>query len=93
MTSERAQAYGRLLKSLDGLRGSKLHSEEEEIVREAADALFFCEDLDEDAGAQDALSNFHELTDRLLESERMAPEMAYRLTAQVEECGPLTAVR
>ena len=92
MTSERARAYGRLMTTVENLRGSKLHSEEVQIVREAADALFFCDDLDGDPTAQQALSVFHELTDRLLESERMVPEAAHRLTAQVEECGPLAAV-
>jgi hypothetical protein len=92
MTSERAQAYGRLMKNVDTLRGSKLHPDEVQIVREAADALFFCEDLDGDPTAQQALSAFHELTDRLLESERMVAETAHRLTDQVEECGPLAAV-
>jgi hypothetical protein len=61
-------------------------------VREVADALFFCDDLDTDASVQQALSTFHELTDRLLESERMTPETVHRLTAQVEDCGPLVAV-
>jgi hypothetical protein len=92
MNSERAHAYGCLMKTLQSLRGAKLHPEEEETVREAADALFFCEDLEVDASPQQALSTFHELTDRLLESERMTPEMVHRLTAQVEDCGPLVAV-
>ena len=92
MNSKRAQAYGRLMETLNDLRGAKLHSHEEETVREVADALFFCDDLDGDASAQEALSAFHELTDRLLESERITPEMVHRLTAQVEDCGPLVAV-
>ena len=92
MTSERAQAYGRLMKTLDSLGGGKLHPDEVEIAREAADALFFCEDLDGDATAEHALAAFHELTDRLLESERIMPETAHRLTAEVEECGPLATV-
>jgi hypothetical protein len=92
MTSERAQAYGRLMKTIDRLRGSKFHSDEEEIVREAADALFFCDDLEGDATAQQALWAFHELTDRLIESDRITPETAHGLTAQVEDCGPLAAV-
>jgi hypothetical protein len=91
MTSERAQAYGRLMKTIDDLRGSKLHRDEEQTVRETADALFFCEDLDADPTAQEALAAFHELTDRLLESERITPETAHRLTTEVEDCGPLVA--
>jgi hypothetical protein len=80
------------MKTLDNLGGSKLHADEVQLVRETADALFFYEDLDGDPTAQQALSAFHELTDRLLETERMVPETAHRLTAQVEECGPLAAV-
>jgi hypothetical protein len=92
MNSERAQAYGRLMKTLGRLRGAKLHAHEEETVREAADTLLFCEDLETDASAQEALSAFHALTDRLLESERITPELAHRLTAELEDCGPLVAV-
>jgi hypothetical protein len=92
MTSERAQAYGRLMKTLESLGGSKLHADEVQTVRDAADALFFSEDLDGDPTAQQALSAFHELTDHLLETARVMPETAHRLTAQVEECGPLAAV-
>jgi hypothetical protein len=92
MTSERAQAYGQLMTTLRNLRGTKLHADEEQTVREAADALFFCDDLDGDGTAQQALAAYHELTDRLLASGRVTPEMAHRLTAQVEDCGPLVAV-
>lgn len=92
MTSERAQAYGRLMQTIRRLAGSKLHADEEQVVREAADALFFCDDLDGDPAAQEALAAFHELTDRLLESERLTPEMVHRLTAEVEDCGPLATV-
>ena len=92
MTSERAQAYGRVMTTIESLGQGKLHGEEQATIREAADALFFCEDLEGDATAQGALDAFHALVDRLLESERLVPETAHRLTAQVEECGPLVAV-
>jgi len=92
MTSERAQAYGRVMKTIEDLGGSKLHRDEEQIIREAADALFFCEDLDGDPAAAAALETFHGLTDRLLENERMTPETVHRLTAEVEDCGPLAPV-
>lgn len=92
MTSQRAQAYGRVMKAIQDLGGSKLHSHEEQVVRDAADALFFCEDLGGDPAAAEALRAFHGLTDRLLESERILPETAGRLTADMEACGPLTPV-
>ena len=77
------------MKTLEDLSASKLHSREQDVVREAADALFFCEDLDGDPAAEQALADFHELVDRLIESERLLPETAGRVTAAVEACGPL----
>jgi hypothetical protein len=88
MNSQRAQAYGRVMKAIDDF-GAKLHAGEQQVVREAADALFFCEDLYADAGAREALDELQELTDRLVESDRLLPETAGRLTADVEACGPL----
>lgn len=92
MNSERAQAYGRVVKVIDDFSDSKLHADEQQTVREAADALFFCEDLAGDPPAEQALAALYELVDRLVDSERFAPETAGRLTADVEACGPLTPV-
>ena len=77
------------MKTLNDLSASKLHIDEQRVVREAADALFFCENLASDPPAEQALADFYELIERLLESERFLPETAGRLTAQVEACGPL----
>lgn len=77
------------MKTLEDLSASKLHSDEQDAVREAADALFFCEQLESDPGAERALADFYGLVDRLMESERLLPETAGRLTATVEACGPL----
>ncbi len=77
------------MKTLADLSASKLHPEEQDLVREAADALFFCEDLEGDPAAERALSDFYELVDRLMESERLLPETAGHLTAAVEACGPV----
>ena len=79
------------MKTLTDLSASKLHADAQHVVREAADALFFCEDLASDPPAEQALVNFYELVERLLESERLLAETAGRLTAQVEACGPLVA--
>ncbi len=92
MTSERSQAYGRVMKTVADLAGGKLHGDEEQVVREAADALFFCETLDADTGAQDALGALYGLADRLVESDRLMPETAAKLIADVEACGPLAPV-
>ena len=77
------------MKAIEDLSGSKLHPREQDVVREAADALFFCENLESDPAAEQALADFYELVDGLIESERLAPETAGRVTASVEACGPL----
>ena len=77
------------MKALQDLSASKLHKDEQDVVREAADALFFCESLEGDPAAEPALTDFYELTDRLIESERLLPENAGHLTTAVEACGPL----
>jgi hypothetical protein len=92
MTSERAQAYGRVMETIGEFAGTNLHADEVQVVRDAADALLFCEDLDADHTAMEALDRFHALTDQLLENGRISSERVGRLTADVEACGPLTAV-
>ncbi len=92
VNSTRAQAYGRVVKTLENLAESKLHSAELQTVREAADALFFCEDLNADPSAEQALAGLYELLDRLVESERVQVETAERLTEDVEACGPFASV-
>ena len=89
MTSERAQAYGRVTKLVDDLSGSKLHASEQQTIRDAADALFFCEDMTADADARRALDELERLIDGLVESDRFTPETAARLRDDVEGCGPL----
>lgn len=80
------------MKTLADLSASKLHPEEQDVVREAADALFFSEELEGDSAAEEALAGFYELVDRLLESERLLGETAGRLIAAVEACGPQAPV-
>jgi hypothetical protein len=92
MTSDRSQAYGRVTKLVDDLSGSKLHASEQQTIRDAADALFFCEDLSADIEARRALDALEELIDGLLESERFTPETAGRLQADVQSCGPLLPI-
>jgi len=93
VNSERAQAYGRVVKTLGDLSAAKLHPAEEATVREAADALFFCERLEGDPAAQEALDSLYELGDRLVENDRLTPEAARELTSDVEGCGPFAPVR
>jgi hypothetical protein len=92
VNATRAEAYGRVVKTLEDLSESKLHAEELQIVRDAADALFFCEDMNADPSAEQALAKHYELMDRLVESERVQAETTERLTADVEACGPFASV-
>lgn len=92
MTSERSQAYGRTVRTLADLSTSKFHPSEQDTVREAADALFFCEDLGADEYAARALDAVRLLLDEMVAAERLTPESAARLLADIEGCGPLTAV-
>ncbi|HEX2125357.1 MAG TPA: hypothetical protein VHF45_02210 [Thermoleophilaceae bacterium] len=89
MTSERSQAYGRVTKLVDDLSASKLHADEQQTIRDAADALFFCEDLSADTDARAALDAVEGLIERLVESERFTHETADRLRADLDGCGPL----
>lgn len=88
MNSERARAYGRVVKAVDDLSAAKLHPSEQETIRVAADALLFCVDLQSDPAAEEALASVYELTDLLVENDRLTPESAQRLVVDVESCGP-----
>jgi len=88
MNSERSQAYGRVVKAVDDLSAAKLHRDEQDTIRAAADALLFCSDLRSDPAAEDALASVYELADRLVESDRLSREGADRLVVDVEACGP-----
>ena len=88
MTSERSQAYGRVMKTLADIGPAKLHADEQELIRDAADALFFCED----ASAEQALNRVDELAGRLVDSDRLLAETADQLLRDLEDCGPATAV-
>jgi hypothetical protein len=92
MNSQRSQAYGRVMKLMDDLSGAKLHDSEQQTIRDAADALFFCEDLTADPDARRALDELDELIDGLVDSERFTPETAGRLHADVQACGPLLPI-
>jgi hypothetical protein len=92
MTSERAQAYGRVTAMLADVGPTKLQADEQDIVREAADTLLFCEDIHADPAAQEALDTVNDLVERLVSSERWTAERAEELRRDIEACGP-TIVR
>jgi hypothetical protein len=91
MTSERAQAYGRVMKHLEELGDAKLRADEQARVREAADTLLFCEDPT-GAEAGEALADVETLVDNLLDADRITDERARRLIDDLSACGPLTRV-
>jgi hypothetical protein len=88
MNSERAQAYGRVTALLASVGPAKLQPAEQDVLREAADTLLFCEDVLADATAGEALDTVEELLDRLVTSERWTIERADELRRDLEACGP-----
>ena len=85
MDGERAHAYSQAMRALAGLSTGTL----DEIVREAADALLFCEEAEAGPAAELALAAFYDL---VLGTDRIAPETAAHLTATILACGPVAAV-
>src|SRR4051812_44421804 len=92
MTSERSQAYGRVMRTLDDVGPAKLHESEREEIRAAADTLFFAEDLGIDAEAREAVTRITTLARNLVDSERWLDETARALLADVLGCGPMQPV-
>ena len=93
MTPERSQAYGRLMKIVTATGEGALEPAEQEILREAGDALFFCEDITLDDDARDALARVSDLAGQLVGAERWDPELAERVMEDLEACGPPQLVR
>jgi hypothetical protein len=92
MTSERAEAYGRLMRRLRGPGSTGLLPQEEEQIREAADALLFCDGEWSDEHARRSLTAAVRLVEGLVHVGRCAEEDAKRLVRDLENCGPLTPV-
>ena len=90
MTTNRARAYGRVMTLIDELGPAKLHADEQQAIREAADALLFSMDVAGDAEAKDALDRLDDVVERLIDSERLLPETGESLLMAVEACGPHT---
>jgi hypothetical protein len=85
MTSERAQAYGRVMKTLEDLGPSKLLAGEAELVREAADTLLFSEGPD----GERVLGEVRGLARHLVDSGRWIGETADALVHDLEAAGPV----
>jgi hypothetical protein len=89
MTSERTQAYGRVLRTLEDVGPTKLHDSEQERIREAADTLIFAATLDE---AREALADIDALAEHLASAGRWTQERAAELAQDILACGPLAPV-
>jgi hypothetical protein len=93
VTPERSQAYGRLMTVISGDGDAALSAGERDTLREAGDALFFCEDIALDEDAREALSRVTDLTGQLVGAERWDPELAEQVLQDLEDCGPPQLVR
>ena len=89
MNSERTQAYGRVMKTLEDLGPAKLQPAEQDRIRDAADNLIFSAGFDE---AQTALEDVDTLVEHLVASGRWSSERAQELLQDLLGCGPVTPV-
>ena len=87
MDSDRSQAYGRVVKTIDDLGPAKLSALEQQVIRTAADALLF------DGDAYDELSAVEDLAQQLVDAGRLSAERARLLVDDVAACGTSAGVR
>ncbi len=92
MSPERTHAYRRVLHTLDELGPSKLQVAEQDRIRDAADTLVVCQDLDHDEAAIEALEDTELLFELLVESGRWERVTADRLADDIRQCGPEPAL-
>ena len=89
MTSERTQAYGRVVRTLEDVGPTKLHAAEQARIRDAADTLIFASSPDE---AHAALADVEALCEHLVATDRWTAERADELGQDLLACGPLAPV-
>jgi hypothetical protein len=87
-TAARSDAYGRVVQTLRDLGPSKLLPREQDLIRDAADTLFFTEDVLADEAATEALVAIEDLTTILVEADRWSADRAEQLLSDVVACGP-----
>jgi hypothetical protein len=95
MTSQRARAYARVMKTLRDVGPAKLRSSEQAVTRVAADSLLFCADIVNDRAARAAFSDFDAMREHLVATGRWTGQSAARLADDLWACGPAfdTALR
>jgi hypothetical protein len=81
------------MKIVSAIGKGELEPAEKEILREAGDAMFFCEDIALDDDARDALARVSDLAGELVGAERWDPELAEQVLQDLEACGPPQLVR
>jgi len=91
MTSDRAKAYRRVVTTLRDIGPPTLLPSEQACIREAADMLLFCRDLD-GKDARTAFAAAAMLTDGLIEAKRWTSWRARRLLDDIWACGPGAAM-
>ena len=89
MNTDRTQAYGRVVRTLEDLGPTKLQPEEQDRIRDAADTLIFAAGLEE---ARAALEDVDALAEHLVASDRWSEERAKQLVEDLLACGPVTPV-
>lgn len=89
MNSERTQAYGRVIRTLEDVGPTKLHADEQERIREAADTLIFAATAAEVLGT---LEEVDALGEHLVATGRWTEERAAELVHDLVACGPLAPV-
>jgi hypothetical protein len=89
MNSDRTQAYGRVIKTLEDLGPAKLQPAEQDRIREAADTLIFAAGFDE---ARAAMEDVDTLVEHLVTSGRWTTERAQELLQDLLGCGPVAPV-
>jgi hypothetical protein len=87
MTRIRTVAYRRVLRTLRGADAPALSAAERDRVREAADALLFCRDVD-DADVRSAVAEVAAVFDDLVKAERWTPRRVRQLLDDIWACGP-----
>jgi hypothetical protein len=89
MNTERTQAYGRVVKTLEDLGPAKLQPAEQDRVRDAADTLIFASGIEE---TRAVMADIETLAEHLVVSDRWSDERAKQLVDDLLACGPVTAV-
>jgi len=81
------------MKTISATGDGALDAGEQQILREAGDALFFCEDIALDDDAREALARVSDLAGQLVGAERWDPELAETVMEDLEASGPPQLVR